>query len=196
MTEMNSLQEWLAHAERLHARPIDMGLERVRAVASRMGLRIEAPVITVAGTNGKGSTCAMLEAILLRAGFRAGVYTSPHLVDFEERCRVLGQPIDASELIAGFACVERARGETTLTYFEFTTLAILEALSRAGLDVIVLEVGLGGRLDAVNIVDADCAIITSIDIDHAELLGDTREQIGREKAGILPSSAIRNRRKA
>ena len=185
MTEMNSLQEWLAHAERLHARPIDMGLERVRAVASRMGLRIEAPVITVAGTNGKGSTCAMLEAILLRAGFRTGVYTSPHLVDFEERCRVLGQPIDASELIAGFACVERARGETTLTYFEFTTLAILEALSRAGLDVIVLEVGLGGRLDAVNIVDADCAIITSIDIDHAELLGDTREQIGHEKAGIL-----------
>jgi dihydrofolate synthase/folylpolyglutamate synthase len=127
----------------------------------------------------------MLEAILGEAGFRTGAYTSPHLVRFEERCRVRGEPVDASELIAACALVESARGQIGLTYFEFTTLAILHVLARAGLDAVVLEVGLGGRLDAVNLVDADCAIITSIDIDHAELLGDTRELIGLEKAGIL-----------
>ncbi|MDR0274317.1 MAG: bifunctional tetrahydrofolate synthase/dihydrofolate synthase [Burkholderiaceae bacterium] len=182
---MHTLQDWLAHAERLHERPIELGLERVRAVAGRMGLRIEAPVFTVAGTNGKGSTCAMLESILLRAGFRTGVYTSPHLLRFEERCRLAGQPVEPGDLLAGFECVERARDEVRLTYFEFTTLVILHTLARAGPDALVLEVGLGGRLDAVNLIDADCAIITSIGIDHAELLGTTREQIGREKAGIL-----------
>jgi dihydrofolate synthase/folylpolyglutamate synthase len=182
---MKTLQDWLAHCERLHPKAIELGLDRVRAVAERMRLRFDCPVFTVAGTNGKGSTVAMLEAILGAAGFRTGAYTSPHLVHFEERCRVRGQPADASELVAACADVESARGDISLTYFEFTTLAILHVLARAGLDAAVLEVGLGGRLDAVNVVDADCAIITSIDIDHAELLGDTREQIGLEKAGIL-----------
>ena len=182
---MQTLDDWLAHCERLHPKHIELGLERVRAVAERMALRFDCPVFTVAGTNGKGSTCAMLEAILQQAGFRTGVYTSPHLVRFEERCRIRGEAVDASELIAACARVEGARGDIALTYFEFTTLAILAVLARAGLDAVVLEVGLGGRLDAVNLIDADCAIITSVDIDHAELLGDTREQIGFEKAGIL-----------
>jgi len=182
---MQTLDDWLAHCERLHPKHIELGLERVRAVAERMALRFDCPVFTVAGTNGKGSTCAMLEAILQQAGFRTGVYTSPHLVRFEERCRIRGEAVDASELIAACARVEGARGDIALTYFEFTTLAILAVLARAGLDAVILEVGLGGRLDAVNLIDADCAIITSVDIDHAELLGDTREQIGFEKAGIL-----------
>ncbi|HQX67798.1 MAG TPA: bifunctional tetrahydrofolate synthase/dihydrofolate synthase [Ottowia sp.] len=182
---MQTLDDWLAHCERLHPKHIELGLERVRAVAERMALRFDCPVFTVAGTNGKGSTCAMLEAILQQAGFRTGVYTSPHLVRFEERCRIRGEAVDASELIAACARVEGARGDIALTYFEFTTLAILAVLARAGLDAVILEVGLGGRLDAVNLIDADCAIITSVDIDHAELLGDTREQIGLEKAGIL-----------
>ena len=182
---MKTLDDWLAHCEQLHPKTIDMGLDRVRAVAERMGLRFDCPVFTVAGTNGKGSTCAMLEAILTQAGFRTGLFTSPHLVRFEERCRIRGQNVDASDLVAAFARVESARAEISLTYFEFTTLAILDTLARAGLAAVILEVGLGGRLDAVNIIDTDCAIITSIDIDHAELLGDTREKIGFEKAGIL-----------
>ena len=182
---MNTLDDWLAHCERLHPKSIELGLERVRAVWQRMGVAFDCPIISVAGTNGKGSTCAMLEAILQEAGFRTGVYTSPHLVRFEERCRVRGEPVQAAALIAGFEAVEAARAEVPLTYFEFTTLAILHTLAGAGLDAVILEVGLGGRLDAVNIIDADCAIITSIDVDHAELLGDTREAIGREKAGIL-----------
>ena len=186
---MNTLHDWLAHAERLHAKPIDLGLERVRTVAERLGLALACPVITVAGTNGKGSTCALLEAILGQAGYRTGVYTSPHLVHFEERCRVGGVPVQAEELAAQFAAVEHARthggAEISLTYFEFSTLAILNLMRAARLDVAILEVGLGGRLDAVNIVDTDCAIITSIDLDHTELLGPDRESIGREKAGIL-----------
>ena len=166
-----------------------MGLGRVKAVADRMGLVFDCPVITVAGTNGKGSTCAMLEAIYLEAGYRTGVYTSPHLVDFEERCRVRGDLVSATNLVAYFSRVEWARvqndDEISLTYFEFTTLAILQLLADAKLDVVILEVGLGGRLDAVNILDADCAVITSIDLDHMELLGNTREAIGFEKAGIM-----------
>ena len=183
---MRTLQEWLDWCERLHPVAIDMGLDRVRAVAQRMGLDFgPTAVITVAGTNGKGSTCAMLEAILQEAGYRTGVYTSPHLVHFEERCRVQGQAVQAQALAQAFEVVEQHRGDTSLTYFEFSTLAILHLLSQAGLDVAILEVGLGGRLDAVNIVDADCAVITSIDIDHAAILGNDRETIGREKAGIM-----------
>lgn len=183
---MRTLQEWLDWCERLHPVAIDMGLERVRAVAQRMGLDFgPTAVITVAGTNGKGSTCAMLEAILQEAGYRTGVYTSPHLVHFEERCRVQGQAVQAQALAQAFEVVEQHRGDTSLTYFEFSTLAILHLLSQAQLDVAILEVGLGGRLDAVNIVDADCAVITSIDIDHTALLGHDRETIGREKAGIM-----------
>ena len=186
------LADWLAYAERLHPKTIDMGLTRVKTVADRMGLKFDCPIITVAGTNGKGSTCAMLEAILGEAGYRTGVYTSPHLVDFEERCRVRGEIVNATELVAACALVERARDkndaeneEISLTYFEFTTLAIMQVLMNARLDVVILEVGLGGRLDAVNIFDADCAIITSVDLDHMELLGNTRELIGFEKAGIM-----------
>lgn len=182
---MDTLQDWLAHCERLHPKTIEMGLDRVRAVAQRMELRFACPVVTVAGTNGKGSTCAMLEAIALQAGWCTGVYTSPHLVHFEERCRILGEPAAAQALVPQFARVEAARGDTLLTYFEFTTLAILGLLAEARLDLAVLEVGLGGRLDAVNIIDADCAVITSIDLDHQEFLGNDRESIGREKAGIL-----------
>ena len=189
MQALKTLDDWLAHCERLHPKSIDMGLDRVKAVAQRMGLTFDCPIITVAGTNGKGSTCAMLEAVLLQAGYRTGVYTSPHLVHFEERCRVRGEIVDATDLIAAFARVESARiengQEISLTYFEFTTLAILQRLADAQLDVVILEVGLGGRLDAVNILDTDCAVITSIDLDHMEFLGDNRESIGREKAGIM-----------
>ena len=182
---MKTLQEWLAFCEQLHPVAIDMGLDRVKAVAERMALRFDCPVITVAGTNGKGSTCAMLEAILLEAGYKTGVYTSPHLVHFEERCRLKGESASAAVLAQAFEAVERARGEVSLTYFEFSTLAILKVLSEAVLDAVILEVGLGGRLDAVNIIDADCAVITSIDIDHTAILGKDRETIGLEKAGIM-----------
>ena len=189
MEHPETLAEWLAHAERLHPKSIDMGLDRVRAVAARMGLAFSCPIITVAGTNGKGSSCAMLEAILLAAGYRTGVYTSPHLVHFEERCRVRGDIVNATDLVACFARVESARAlndeEIALTYFEFTTLAILQLLADSSLDVVILEVGLGGRLDAVNVLDTDCALITSIDLDHMELLGNNRESIGFEKAGIM-----------
>ena len=182
---METLQDWLAHCERLHPKTIELGLERSQAVAGRMGLRFECPVITVAGTNGKGSTCAMLEAIALQAGYRTGVYTSPHLVHFEERCRIHGEIVKAQELIPHFEKVEAAREGTSLSYFEFTTLAIMSLLAVSRLDVAILEVGLGGRLDTVNIIDTDCAVITSIDLDHMDYLGDDRESIGREKAGIM-----------
>ncbi len=192
-TTPTTLPEWLAHCEQLHPKTIDMGLGRVKRVADRMGLAFDCPIITVAGTNGKGSSCAMLEAILSEAGYRTGVYTSPHLVDFEERCRIRGEIVSATDLVANFARVECHRAqkdaeepvEISLTYFEFTTLAILQLLADAQLDVVILEVGLGGRLDAVNILDADCALITSIDLDHMEFLGNTRELIGFEKAGIM-----------
>ncbi|MFO1245101.1 MAG: bifunctional tetrahydrofolate synthase/dihydrofolate synthase [Ramlibacter sp.] len=182
---MQTLDDWLAHCERLHPKNIELGLDRVKAVADRMGLRFECPVITVAGTNGKGSTCAMLEAIALQAGWRTGVYTSPHLVHFEERCRVHGDIVQPADLVPHFERVEQARDGVSLTYFEFTTLAILSLLAASRLDLAILEVGLGGRLDAVNIIDADCAVITSIDLDHMEFLGPDRESIGYEKAGIL-----------
>lgn len=149
-----------------------------------MQLALPCTVITVGGTNGKGSTCALLEAILSAAGYRVGTYTSPHLIDFCERARIGGEPIAADLMVAQFEAVEAARGDVSLTYFEFSTLAILRAFQHAGLDAAILEVGLGGRLDAVNIVDADCAIVTSIDVDHAAWLGDTREAIGLEKAHI------------
>ncbi len=182
---MKTLQDWLDHAERLHPQQIELGLDRVRAVHDRMGLKLDMPIITVAGTNGKGSTCAMLEAILLEAGWRTGVYSSPHLVHFEERCRVRGEIARAEDLAESMARVEAARGEVSLTYFEFTTLAILDTFSRQSLDALVLEVGLGGRLDAVNIIDPDVAVITCIDLDHMAMLGPDRESIGREKAGIM-----------
>jgi dihydrofolate synthase/folylpolyglutamate synthase len=184
---MKTLSEWLAHCENLHPHAIDMGLDRVRLVAQNLKLALSVPVITVAGTNGKGSTCAMLEAIYLQAGYKTGVYSSPHLVRFEERCRLHGESPPASVFANAFEQVERARGEISLTYFEMSTLAILTMMAEAELDVVILEVGLGGRLDAVNLIDADCAIITSIDLDHTALLGNDRETIGFEKAGIIRS---------
>lgn len=181
----STLEEWLAHCERLHPKSIDMTLERVATVRDRLGLRFEVPVISVAGTNGKGSTCAMLECIGLQAGYRVGLYIKPHLVHFQERCRINGEMVAAESLLPHFEAVEAARGDITLTYFEFTTLAIMRALAAAPLDLVILEVGMGGRLDAVNAVDADCSVITSIALDHTEFLGPDRESIGREKAGIL-----------
>ncbi|MBH1987917.1 MAG: bifunctional tetrahydrofolate synthase/dihydrofolate synthase [Burkholderiales bacterium] len=191
-----TLQDWLAHCERLHTVGIDMGLERVGEVWRRCGVTLGTPmgqepadgapvVFTVAGTNGKGSTCAMLEGILLASGFRAGVYGSPHLVQFEERCRINGALVQAAELLPHFEAIEAARGDTPLTYFEFTTLVILRLLASSGLDAVILEVGLGGRLDAVNVIDTDCALVTSIDLDHMDHLGPDREAIGFEKAGIM-----------
>ncbi|PLY41928.1 bifunctional tetrahydrofolate synthase/dihydrofolate synthase [Janthinobacterium sp. ROICE36] len=182
----STLPEWLAMLETRHSETqINMGLDRVQAVKARMQLAFTCPVIMVAGTNGKGSTCAMLESVLLRAGYKVGLYIKPHFLDFNERARVLGEMASDEQLVASFQAVEAVRGDTPLTYFEFTTLAILHLLSQAKLDVAILEVGLGGRLDAVNVIDADVAIVTSIDIDHTDYLGDTREAIGFEKAGIF-----------
>jgi dihydrofolate synthase / folylpolyglutamate synthase len=185
MSLPTNLNDWLARCERLHPKEMDLTLERVQQVKERLALRFDAPVFTVAGTNGKGSTCAMLESIALQAGYRVGLYIKPHLVHFEERCRLNGQSVAAAELLPHFEAVEQARGNVSLTYFEFTTLAIARLMLLAPLDMVILEVGLGGRLDAVNAIDTDCAIITSIDIDHTEYLGSTREAIGFEKAGIM-----------
>lgn len=179
-----TLQAWLTRIEQLHHRPIDLTLDRVRTVAGRLDLRFDCPIFVVGGTNGKGSTCAMLDSILRAAGYRVGLYTSPHLLRFNERARIDGVEASDATLIEQFEAVEAARGDTSLTYFEFTTLAALRLFARARLDALVLEVGLGGRLDAVNIVDADCAIVTSIALDHIEYLGPTREHIGFEKAHI------------
>ncbi len=184
-----TLADWLLRLESLHPKAIDLGLERVAAVRDRLGIAFDCPVITVGGTNGKGSTCAMLDSMLRTAGYKVGLYTSPHLLHFNERARIGGVAASDAELVAQFAAVDAARGDISLTYFEFTTLAILRLFAQAGLDVVILEVGMGGRLDAVNVIDADVAIVTSIDIDHAEYLGETREQIGFEKAGIFRAGA-------
>ena len=183
-TMPNSVAGWLAYIESLHPKSIEMGLSRVQAVAERLQLRTPFTVITVGGTNGKGSTCAMLERIYSQSGYRVGCYTSPHLVHYQERVRFNGVAIDDAVLCQAFAAVEQARAEISLTYFEMGTLAALWAFEQVPLDVVILEVGLGGRLDAVNIIDADCAIVTNVDLDHMEFLGDTREAIGQEKAGI------------
>lgn len=179
------LPGWLAHCAAMHPKSMDLSLERTVTVARRLDIRFRVPLITVAGTNGKGSTCAMLESICRHAGYRTGLYQKPELVHFEERCRVGGEPVAAADLLPHFAAVEQARGEITLTQFEFTTLAIARLLSQAAVDVVILEVGLGGRYDSVNAFDTDCAIITSIDLDHMEWLGPDRESIGLEKAQIM-----------
>jgi dihydrofolate synthase/folylpolyglutamate synthase len=181
-----TLSDWLAYQQQIHPRTIDMGLDRVRAVWQRMGGARPAPVvITVGGTNGKGSTVAFLEAMLRAGRMRVGAYTSPHILRYNERVRVDGVEATDQELVDAFDRIEAARGGVTLTYFEFGTLAALDICARAGLDVAVLEVGLGGRLDAVNIVDADCSVVVTVDLDHMEYLGPDRESIGREKAGIF-----------
>jgi len=185
MTAPRTLDEWLAHCERLHPRSMDFTLDRVKAVRERLDLRFDCPVISVAGTNGKGSTCAMIESIARHAGYRTALYLKPHLVQFEERCRIDGVMAEPATLLPHFEAVEVARGDITLTYFEFTMLAILRAFAQAKPDVVILEVGLGGRLDAVNAFDADCAVVTNVALDHTEYLGPDRESIGREKAGIF-----------
>jgi len=180
-----SLADWLDFIERQHPNSIAMGLERVREVASRMGLGKPARrVIVVGGTNGKGSTVAFIEAIARAHGWKVGAYTSPHLLRYNERVRIDGVEAGDADLVAGFEAVDAARGDIPLTYFEYGTLCALRLFGRAQLDLAVLEVGLGGRLDAVNIVDADASIITTVDLDHQEWLGQDTEAIGFEKAGI------------
>ena len=189
---MRSLDDWLSAIEALHPASIAMGLERSRVVADRLGLGthlgIDVPIVTVGGTNGKGSTCAMLESILLAAGYKVGLYIKPHFRRFNERAHVNGAEASDAELIAQFEAVDAARRiepAIELTYYEFTTLAILRLFSQSPLDVVLLEVGLGGRLDTVNLIDADCAVVTGIAVDHVDYLGATRELIGFEKAGIF-----------
>jgi len=185
MNRPSTLAAWLAYLETLHPKTIAMGLERVAAVHAKMDAELVCPVVTVTGTNGKGSTCAMLDSVLGCAGHRTGLYTSPHLMRYNERVKIAGKALADDALVGAFNAVEDARGDIPLTYFEYGTLAALWTFARAGLDVAVLEVGLGGRLDAVNIVDADVAVVTSIDLDHMDYLGATREDIAYEKAGIF-----------
>jgi dihydrofolate synthase/folylpolyglutamate synthase len=185
MSAPQTLADWLAHCSAMHPKSMDLSLERTVEVARRLDIRFAMPVITVGGTNGKGSTCAMLESIARAAGYHTGLYQKPELVHFEERCRVDGQPVAAQDLVPHFEAVEAARGDITLTQFEFTTLAIVRLLARAPLDVLILEVGLGGRFDSVNAFDSDCSVITSVDLDHMEFLGPDRESIGFEKAHIM-----------
>jgi len=193
MTELNSklrtLHDWLNYIERIHPKNIEMGLDRVNQVKSNLNFPISFPIITVSGTNGKGSVCSILESILSHAGYRVGCYTSPHLLRYNERIRIGQQEISDDELCKAFNIVEVARvnSNVPLTYFEFGTLAAMELIIKAEVDIAILEVGLGGRLDAVNIFDAECAVLTNIDYDHMDYLGDTREKIGFEKAGIFRS---------
>jgi dihydrofolate synthase/folylpolyglutamate synthase len=192
MSTPTDLPDWLAHVQAAHPQAMVLGLERVQAVLQRLPASTQPMpvVVTVAGTNGKGSSCAMLEAMFMAAGYRVGVYTSPHLVRFNERCRVHGVDMEDAPLVSALQVVEQARGVVPLTYFEHTTLAIWHALRQLALDVVILEVGLGGRLDAVNAIDPDVSLITSIDVDHAQWLGNTREAIGREKAGIMRRARV------
>lgn len=201
-----TLSGWLTYLESLHPKTIALGLERVAQVRHRLNLNPDFPIITVGGTNGKGSVCAMLESILHAAGYRVGCYTSPHLLDYNERVRIAKRQASDAELCASFEKIEQARvGQSStrqqdgglgsdqqipLTYFEFGTLAAMQCFIEHKVDVAILEVGLGGRLDAVNVFDADCAVVTSVDIDHVDYLGDTRAQIALEKAGIFRSGKV------
>jgi len=208
----NKLADWLTYLESLHPKTIALGLERVAQVKQRLNLNPDFPIITVGGTNGKGSVCAMLEAILHAAGYKVGCYTSPHLLDYNERVRIAKRQASDAELCASFERIEQARCakagvgrdssrhvksvgmnpdlQIPLTYFEFGTLAAMQCFIEHKVDVAILEVGLGGRLDAVNVFDSDCAVVTSVDIDHVDYLGDTREQIAFEKAGIFRSGKV------
>jgi dihydrofolate synthase/folylpolyglutamate synthase len=180
-----TLADWLRYLETLHPKAIALGLDRVRTVYDRLAIVPACPVFTVAGTNGKGSTSVFIERMLAAAGYRAGLYTSPHLLRYNERVRIAGRESGDQELVQAFEAIEAVRHDVPLTYFEFGTLAALWLFARARLDALVLEVGLGGRLDAVNVVDADIAVVTTIALDHVDYLGATREDIGREKAGIF-----------
>jgi dihydrofolate synthase / folylpolyglutamate synthase len=182
--EKLNLEQWLARIQALHPKTIDMGLERIAPVYKKLAVTPTCPVFIVTGTNGKGSVCAMLESILRCEGYRVGLYTSPHLLRYNERVRVDGVELSDVELVESFESTELARGNVSLTFFEFATLAALVSFSKADLDVLILEVGLGGRLDATNLVDADCAIVTSIALDHMDYLGPTREDIAYAKLGV------------
>ncbi|MEO8332881.1 MAG: bifunctional tetrahydrofolate synthase/dihydrofolate synthase [Gallionella sp.] len=186
----STLADWLTYLESLHPKMIELGLERTAQVKQRLNLDPDFPIIIVGGTNGKGSVCAMLEAILHAAGYRVGCYTSPHLLHYNERVRIGKQQAGDAELCASFENIERVRGDTPLTYFEFGTLAAMQCFIEHKVDVAILEVGLGGRLDAVNVFDADCAVVASVDIDHTDYLGETREQIAFEKAGIFRKGRV------
>ena len=182
----DTLAEWLAWQETLHPAAMDLGLARARRVWTALGGEAPSfPVVTVAGTNGKGSTVAFLQSFLSASGTRTGTYTSPHLVHYNERIRIDGEPVPDRTIVAAFDRIDRVRGDTTITYFEYGTLAAMDIFREAGVDAAVLEVGIGGRLDAVNLFDADVAVVTPIDIDHVRWLGPDRESIGREKAGIF-----------
>ena len=208
LNEHSALSEWLGYLETKHPIAIELGLERVAKVKQRLGLNPTFPIIVVGGTNGKGSVCAMLESMLHAAGYRVGCYTSPHLLDYNERVRIGQRQASDAVLSAAFERVEQARAvlplkkidsrlrendelsEISLTYFEFGTLAAMQCFIDQAVEVAILEVGLGGRLDAVNVFDHDCAVVTSIDLDHMEYLGDTREQIAFEKAGIFRAGKV------
>ena len=185
-----TLAAWLQYLETLHPKTIALGLERMAQVKQRLNLRPDFPIITIGGTNGKGSVCAMLEAILHAAGYRVGCYTSPHLLDYNERVRIDKQQAGNAELCASFGQIEQARGDIALTYFEFGTLAAMQCFIEHKVDVAILEVGLGGRLDAVNVFDSDCAAVTGVDIDHTDYLGNSREAIAFEKAGIFRQGRV------
>lgn len=181
-----TLSDWLTYIETCHTNSIELGLERISQVAQNLSVvNFNCPVVTVAGTNGKGSTVALLAAILSAAGYRVGTYTSPHLLRYQERIQIAGHCISDQDLCQAFQQIEKSRADIPLTYFEFGTLAALWTFKQAVLDAIILEVGLGGRLDAVNCIDADLSIISMIDLDHMDWLGDTREKIGFEKSGIM-----------
>lgn len=186
MFDATTLDAWLAHIEQLHAKQIDLGLDRMKRMLAKMAISFQnQTVITVGGTNGKGSTCAMLESIYRTAGYTTGMHTSPHLIRMNERCVLNGREVSDERLMAAFRQVEAARGEMTLSFFEYTALAILLIFMEEKVDVVILEVGLGGRLDAINTVDSDAAVVTTVGIDHVAFLGDTREKIGFEKAHIF-----------
>lgn len=181
----SALAEWLAWQEQSHPRPIDLGLERVAGVYRSLGLQHKPLTITVGGTNGKGSCVALLEAIYRAQGYNVGAYTSPHIVHYNERIRIDGQPVDDASICRAFEAIDAVRGDTSLSYFEFGTLAALTLFAEHSVDIQLLEVGLGGRLDAVNIIDPDVALVTTIALDHVEWLGDHVDDIAREKAGIF-----------
>jgi dihydrofolate synthase/folylpolyglutamate synthase len=185
-----NLVAWLRHLESLHPKNIALGLERVAEVQKRLDIEPPFPVIVIGGTNGKGSVCAMLEAMFYAAGYKVGCYTSPHLLVYNERVRIGKQAVSDAELCASFEQIEKFRGDIPLTYFEFGTLAAMQSFILHHVDVAILEVGLGGRLDAVNVFESDCSVVTSVDIDHTDYLGDTREQIAFEKAGTFRKGKV------
>lgn len=189
-TMPRDLAGWLQYIEALHPKSISMGLDRVSQVKERLGLTPNFPLIIVGGTNGKGSTCAMLESIYHQAGYRVAAYSSPHLLRYNERVRVNANEVSDDDLVEAFQAVEEARQEISLTYFEFGTLAAMWCFIKQGVEIGILEVGLGGRLDAVNVFEPNCTVVTTIDIDHIDFLGDSRESIGFEKAGIFRKGVV------